>query len=222
MALRTRPSIRVAGPPSDRLHRDRVGRCRDVRRVRGGFVERGRCRAVLSSPLRRSDAVGPTRSASCAAPAGSERPQPSTTISEADVRVGPWQLGISLGRDALFRQYAGSNRQTLEQLAKGRDDLAARLSVASPEPFTPEQIANANTEFVAFVEQGGAAGNSAAACRDAFTSSLRAVQARGVLGLLGNGSADPSRRTCGVRNGDPFIMRCGRTSPRRCGVRCWS
>ena len=97
-----------------------------------------------------------TQSTSCAAPAGSE-PPPSTTISEAEARVGPWQLGVSLGRDALFRQYAGSNRQTLEQLAKGRDDLAARLSVASPEPFTPEQIANANTEFVAFVEQGGAA-----------------------------------------------------------------
>ena len=29
--------------------------------------------------------------------------------------------------------------------------------VPSPEPFTPRQIANANTEFVAFVEQGGAA-----------------------------------------------------------------
>ena len=98
-----------------------------------------------------------TQSTSCAAPAGSERPQPSTTISEADARVGPWQLGISLGRDALFRQYAGSNRQTLEQLAEGRDGLAARLSVASPEPFTPEQVANANTEFVAFVEEGGAA-----------------------------------------------------------------
>jgi hypothetical protein len=44
-----------------------------------------------------------------------------------------------------------------EQLAQDRADLAARLSVTSPEPFTPEQIANANTEFVAFVEQGGAA-----------------------------------------------------------------
>jgi hypothetical protein len=98
-----------------------------------------------------------TESTSCVPPAGSERPQPSTTISEADTRVGPWLLGISLGRDAVFRQYAGSNRQVLEQLAKGRDDLAARLSVPSPEPFTPRQIANANTEFVAFVEQGGAA-----------------------------------------------------------------
>jgi hypothetical protein len=98
-----------------------------------------------------------TESTSCAAPAGSERPQPSTMISEADARVGPWLLGISLGRDAVFRQYAGSNRQVLEQMAKERDDLAARLSVPSPEAFTPEQIASANTEFVAFVEQGGAA-----------------------------------------------------------------
>ena len=44
----------------------------------------------------------------------------------------------------------------LEQLAR-RDDLAARIPVSSPEPFTPRQIANANTEFVAFVEEGGAA-----------------------------------------------------------------
>lgn len=98
-----------------------------------------------------------TESTSCAAPSGSERPRTSPTISEADARVGPWLLGLSLGRDAMFRQYAPSNRQVLEQLAKDRDDLAARLSVSSPEPFTPEQIANANTEFVAFVEQGGAA-----------------------------------------------------------------
>jgi hypothetical protein len=98
-----------------------------------------------------------TESTSCTGAAGGERPQLPTMTSEADARVGPWLLGLSLGRDAVFRQYAPSNRQVLEQLAKGRDDLAARLSVPSPEPFTPEQIVNANTEFVAFVEQGGAA-----------------------------------------------------------------
>ncbi len=98
-----------------------------------------------------------TESTSCAAPSRRERPQTSTMISEADARVGPWLLGLSLGRDAMFRQYAPSNRQVPEQLGKERDELAARLSVSSPEPFTPEQIANANTEFVAFVEQGGAA-----------------------------------------------------------------
>lgn len=98
-----------------------------------------------------------TESTSCTSTDGSEHPQPSTTIGEADARAGSWMLGINLGRDALFRQYAGSNRQTLDELAKGRDDLAMRLSVASPPHFTPEQIVNANTEFVAFVEQGGAA-----------------------------------------------------------------
>ena len=98
-----------------------------------------------------------TESTSCAGPAGSERRQPSTAISEADARVGPWLLGLSLGRDAVFRQYAGSNRQLLDQLSSGRADLAGRLSVAPPEPFTPEQLANANTEFVAFIEQGSAA-----------------------------------------------------------------
>jgi hypothetical protein len=98
-----------------------------------------------------------TESTSCAGPTGDGRPQTSTNISEADARVGPWLLGLSLGRDAVFRQYAGSNRQMLDQLASGRDRMAALLSVSSPQPFTPEQLANANTEFVAFIEQGTAA-----------------------------------------------------------------
>jgi hypothetical protein len=97
-----------------------------------------------------------TKSTSCVA-RGTERTQAAIAIDEADARVGPWLLGLSLGRDAVFRQYAPSNRQVLEQLAQGRNDLAARLSVPSPQPFTPEQIANANTEFVAFIEQGRAA-----------------------------------------------------------------
>jgi hypothetical protein len=95
-------------------------------------------------------------STSCTGSAGSERAQ-GATISEADARAGPWLLGLSLGRDAVFRQYAPSNRQVLDQLAQGRTELAARLSVSSPEPFTPEQLASANTEFVAFIEQGAAA-----------------------------------------------------------------
>jgi len=98
-----------------------------------------------------------TESTSCAPIAGGERPQSSTTISEAAARAAAWELGVNFGRDALFRQLAGSNRQVLDELAKGRDGLAARLSVAPPEPFIPAQIANANTEFVAYVEQGGAA-----------------------------------------------------------------
>ena len=114
-----------------------------------------------------------TESTSCAAISGSERPQTSTPIRETDARVWPWLLGLSLGRDAVFRQYAPTNRQVPEQLAGDRADLAARLSVPSPEPFTPEQIANANTEFVAFVEAGGAA---ATARQLASTLSPRACE----------------------------------------------
>ena len=98
-----------------------------------------------------------TESMSCNVAPGSLPPLGSTPLTEADASVGPWLLGLNLGRDAVFRQYASSNRQVLDQLAKGRDDLAARLAVVSPQPFTPRQLANANTEFVTFVEQGGAA-----------------------------------------------------------------
>lgn len=101
-----------------------------------------------------------TESTSCAVPTGDKLPQPAPGVSEADVRVWSWLLGLSLGRDALFRQYAPSNRQVPEQLAAGRRDLAGRLSIPPPEAFIPEQFANANTEFVAFVEQGGGAGTA--------------------------------------------------------------
>jgi hypothetical protein len=97
-----------------------------------------------------------TESTSCAPPSGSERAKPPSTIGQTDAGVASWQLGVNLGRDAAFRQFAGSNRQVLDGLAQARHNLAARLSVAPPEPFTPEHIVNANIEFVAFVEQGGA------------------------------------------------------------------
>ena len=160
-----------------------------------------------------------TESTSCTAAAGSERPQPSTTISEADARVGPWLLGLSLGRDAVFRQYAPSNRQVPEQLAKGRDDLAARLSVPSPEPFTPEQIANANTEFVAFVEQGGAAGQRGSSPprihleRASCSSSGRCGATR-----KWSGPCFPGNARCSEWRS--VITRGGRTSRSHCGVRC--
>ena len=91
-----------------------------------------------------------TQSTSCTAPAGS-----ATGQALRDARVGAWLLGVSLGRDAVFRQFAGANPQTLEQTAAGMRDLAGRLGVPAPSVFRPVQIANANTEFVAFVENNG-------------------------------------------------------------------
>ena len=97
-----------------------------------------------------------TESTSCATAGTETRPQPPATLSDADVSAGAWWLGLGFGRDAVFRQYAGSPRELLDQLVAARAALAGRLSVPPPEPFTPAQIANANTEFVAFIEQGSA------------------------------------------------------------------
>jgi hypothetical protein len=95
-----------------------------------------------------------TESTSCVV-GPDERPETASSrmVSPADARVGAWSLGVSLGRDAVFRQYAGSNRQPLDQLAAVLNTLAARLGVPAPAVFTPVQIANANPEFVAFIEQ---------------------------------------------------------------------
>ncbi len=70
-----------------------------------------------------------------------------------DARAAAWLLGVSLGRDAVIRQLAGASPQTLDQLLAGRGILASRLGVPAPSAFSPQQVAAANTEFVAFVEQ---------------------------------------------------------------------
>lgn len=68
------------------------------------------------------------------------------------VRLGAWLMGLKFGRDALARQYASVDRQALTQ---GQDDLAQfaqMLGVPHPPVFIPTHFADANTEFVRFVE----------------------------------------------------------------------
>jgi len=97
-----------------------------------------------------------TQSTSCTARAGNGTSEPrSPTQALRDARVSAWLLGVSLGRDAVFRQYARANPQSLEQTAAGLRTLAGDLGVPAPSVFRPNQIANANTEFVAFVENDG-------------------------------------------------------------------
>ena len=97
-----------------------------------------------------------TQSTSCTGPAvnGAGAPRPPTAALR-DARVSAWLLGVSLGRDAVFRQYARTNPQSLEQTAASLRALAGDLGVPAPAAFRPQQIANANTEFVAFVEDDG-------------------------------------------------------------------
>jgi hypothetical protein len=94
-----------------------------------------------------------TQSTSCVVRPGEERGQAPPTLSVSDGRTGAWLLGLGLGRDAVARQYAESNSPLLGELAANSSELAGRLGVPPPSVFTPAQMANANTEFVAFVEQ---------------------------------------------------------------------
>lgn len=97
-----------------------------------------------------------TQSTSCTVPVGEKPGQLSPVINQTDAMVGSWSLGVNLGRDAVVRQFAGSDRRFLDQLAAARNNLAARLAVPPPNVFNPQQMATANTEFVTFVEQGRA------------------------------------------------------------------
>ena len=94
-----------------------------------------------------------TQSTSCTLVPGETPEARSAPPSPTDARVGAWFLGVGLGRDAVLRQFAGANPQTLGELAGALSSLAGRLGVPAPAVFRPDLIANANTEFVAFIEQ---------------------------------------------------------------------
>jgi hypothetical protein len=67
-------------------------------------------------------------------------------------RDGAFTLGVLVGRHGVFRQYAASNPGALAPLVAEVDQAARELGVTAPAPFVPRQLANANTEFVAWVE----------------------------------------------------------------------
>ena len=93
-----------------------------------------------------------TESTSCAVPQGRAGEPPPRAVALRDARVGAWLLGLNLGRDAVFRQYVDPASEPFVELVSAREALAARLGVPAPPAFEAAQIANANTEFVAFVE----------------------------------------------------------------------
>jgi hypothetical protein len=67
-------------------------------------------------------------------------------------RAGACALGIAVGREAMFRQYAASDPQVLEPLTSSVELSASALGVTPPGSFVPRQQANAHREFVAWVE----------------------------------------------------------------------
>jgi hypothetical protein len=69
-----------------------------------------------------------------------------------DLQTRAWLLGLGLGRDAVIRQYTPPESQGLAEFKTILDQVAGDLGVPAPGVFVPEYIANANTEFVVFVE----------------------------------------------------------------------
>lgn len=70
----------------------------------------------------------------------------------AEVRVAAWTMGLMIGRDGVARQSASVSRDMLAEGLKDVAALANTLGVPSPQPFVPRQLADANTEFIRFVE----------------------------------------------------------------------
>lgn len=78
-------------------------------------------------------------------PADAGREQPGT-------RADAFALGVAAGREAVFRQWARSNPAAIEPLAAQVQQEAAALEVPPPGSFVPQRLANANSEFVAWIE----------------------------------------------------------------------
>jgi hypothetical protein len=100
-----------------------------------------------------------TRSTSCEVRPDDTPERRAPAVDVGGARVGAWLLGVSLGREALLRQHARGSVPVLDELGAGRSALANQLGVSAPPVFHIKQIANANIEFMAFVEQdpGGTA-----------------------------------------------------------------
>lgn len=75
----------------------------------------------------------------------------ATPSERSQARVNAWLMGQMIGRHALAQQYASVDRQLLDSMLAEADTLARSLGVPAPTAFAPRQIANANTEFSAFV-----------------------------------------------------------------------
>jgi hypothetical protein len=91
-------------------------------------------------------------SRTCAVQAGERAAVPVQAPSPAAVQFNSWLMGLKVGRDALARQYGSVDRGVLAEARREIRTIARGLGVPPPAVFTPHRSAQANTEFIAFVE----------------------------------------------------------------------
>jgi hypothetical protein len=78
--------------------------------------------------------------------------QGSSARNPLAARADSFALGVTVGHEAVFRQWARSNPQIIAPLTADVQKGAAALGVAAPGRFRPQQLADANREFVAWIE----------------------------------------------------------------------
>lgn len=76
----------------------------------------------------------------------------AAALTSANEKVAIWLLGLNTGRDAVARQWNDPDPATLDSLDQSSRQLAEALGVAAPDRFRPHRLAEANTEFIAYVE----------------------------------------------------------------------
>jgi hypothetical protein len=79
-------------------------------------------------------------------------PGPESQSPPPEALVGAWILGLTAGRDALARQHDSVDREVLARALAEVAPIAERLGVPPTAIFVPQHAANANVEFVPFVE----------------------------------------------------------------------
>lgn len=89
-----------------------------------------------------------SESTSCQAPSSEGGAERGTAAGRADA----FALGVAAGHEAVFRQWARSNPGLIEPLAAEVQKAAAGLGVPSPGSFVPQRLAEANQEFIGWIE----------------------------------------------------------------------
>lgn len=86
------------------------------------------------------------------------QPLPAGDVGERQTPAGgadAFVLGVAVGREAVFRQWARSNPQAVDPLTDHVQKVADTMGVPRPGSFAPARLADANREFVAWIEADG-------------------------------------------------------------------
>jgi hypothetical protein len=82
-------------------------------------------------------------------------PEDGGDRSQPDAPASSFALGVGVGREAVFRQWATTTPEAIGPLTVAVQQAAGELGVSFPGSFAPHQLANAHREYVAWIEADG-------------------------------------------------------------------